>query len=184
MKHFKDKKQKTKVSKTMAYILRHKPDEFGIVLDPEGFTELTELASAIRQRHPYVTEEHVQEIVQMDEKQRYKISENMICANYGHSLDSLVLKYPEAEPPEILYHGTAKQTYEKFIKTEGIKKMNRLFVHLSADKETAYDVGSRHGRPFIIPIKAKQAWKEGLVFRLSENGTYLVDHVAPEYFRI
>lgn len=182
MELFRSEKQKKSISKTMSYILRHKPEDFGLGLDPEGFVELSDLVNALQQRFSFITYKHVLAIVDSDEKQRYKLSDNMICANYGHSLESLTLKYHETAPPEILFHGTAARTYEKFIKTQGIKKMNRLYVHLSDDEKTALDVGKRHGQPYVIKIKAKQAWKDGVKFLVSENGTYLVDFVDPKYF--
>jgi putative RNA 2'-phosphotransferase len=183
MELFRNEEQKKRISKTMSYILRHNPEEFGIVLDPEGYTEISDLVNALHTRFDFVEESHVRSIVLTDEKQRYKIDCSRICANYGHSVKELTPKYTEVEPPDCLFHGTKKETYEKVINKEGIKKMNRLFVHLSTDEATAASVGQRHGKPHVITICAKDAWRDGVKFFLAENGTYLVDFIDPKYFK-
>lgn len=62
-----------KVSKLMAYILRHSPWEFGLEPDEEGFVSIEELVNAVRKVYPWVTEEYIREIVERDEKGRYEI---------------------------------------------------------------------------------------------------------------
>ena len=49
------------------------------------------------------------EIVRTDEKQRYSYNEDhkLIRANQCHSIP-VVVELEEMEPPEFLYHGTAK----------------------------------------------------------------------------
>ncbi|MGN8809664.1 RNA 2'-phosphotransferase [Absicoccus porci] len=49
------------------------------------------------------------EIVRTDEKQRYSYNEDhtLIRANQGHSIP-VDVELEEMEPPEFLYHGTAK----------------------------------------------------------------------------
>ena len=59
--------------------------------------------------------------------------------------------------------------------------MSRDYVHLSADMGTAYKVGSRHGKPTLLVINAKQMVKDGVKFFISENGVWLVEHVEEKY---
>ena len=44
------------------------------------------------------------------------------------------------------------------------------------------EVGRRHGAPVVIVIDAEAMARDGAVFYLSENGVWLCDYVAPEYF--
>lgn len=87
--------------------------------------------------------ESLVEIVDTDEKGRYSFNENrtLIRANQGHSVQ-VDVELKEQEPPEVLYHGTADR-FLNSIEAEGLKPMNRLYVHLSKDKETAVKVGKR-----------------------------------------
>ena len=59
--------------------------------------------------------------------------------------------------------------------------LNITDVHLSADKETAVNVGKRHGKPIVLIINATQMYKDGFTFYLSENGVWLVNAVPPKY---
>lgn len=64
---------------------------------------------------------------------------------------------------------------------EGIQKMSRQYVHLSADYETAVNVGKRHGKPVVLRINAKKMFSDGCKFYLSENKVWLTDFVPVEY---
>lgn len=56
------------------------------------------------------------EIVRTDEKQRYSYNEDhtLIRANQGHSIP-VDVELEEMEPPEFLYHGTAKSLRHSLI---------------------------------------------------------------------
>ena len=64
---------------------------------------------------------------------------------------------------------------------EGLKSMNRLYVHLSKDIETANKVGKRHGSPIILKVHSGQMYQEGSKFYLSENDVWLVSKVDVKY---
>ena len=89
----------------------------------------------------------------------------------------------ETVPPDVLYHGTARRFLDS-IENEGIHHQSRLYVHLSADKETAEKVGSRHGEPVVLTIDAKKMYEDGKKFYLSNNGVWLTSYVAPQYFKV
>ncbi|WP_290707527.1 RNA 2'-phosphotransferase, partial [Flavihumibacter sp. CACIAM 22H1] len=69
------------------------------------------------------------------------------------------------------------------IKAGGLRKMNRLHVHLSIDEASAFLVGQRKGKPVILEINARQMQDDGLVFYKSENDVWLTDAVAPHYIQ-
>ena len=93
------------------------------------------------------------------------------------------LELKEVIPPAILYHGTAFKNLES-IKKEGIKKMNRQYVHLSADKETAKNVATRHSEKYIIfEIDTEAMLKENYKFYLSENKVWLTDFVPSKFIK-
>jgi len=62
--------------------------------------------------------------------------------------------------------------------------MARHHVHLSADVETARQVGARHGRPVVLEIAAARMCREGYPFYRSDNGVWLVDRVPPAYIAV
>ena len=167
-------------SKYMSLILRHKPDAIGITLDEYGWANVDELIAGIAKDNEF-NMEILEEIVRTDEKQRYSFNEDktLIRANQGHSIP-VDVELEEKEPPEILYHGTGEK-YVSSIDAQGLIPKSRLYVHLSKDEETAVKVGSRHGKPVIYIVKAKQMYEDGYKFYISENGVWLTKEVPVKY---
>ena len=123
----------------------------------------------------------LEEIVSSDEKQRYSFNDDKtkIRANQGHSIQ-VDVELEEKEPPKILWHGTG----EKFVASideQGLISKNRLYVHLSKDEETAFKVGTRHGKPVLYIVKAADMFKDGYKFYLSKNGVWLTKEVPVKY---
>jgi len=167
-------------SKYMSLILRHKPDAIGIRLDEHGWASVDELIAGIARDNEF-NMEILEEIVRTDEKQRYSFNEDktLIRANQGHSIP-VDVELEEKEPPEILYHGTGEK-YVSSIDAQGLISKSRLYVHLSKDDETAVKVGSRHGKPVIYIVKAKQMYDDGYKFFISANGVWLTKEVPVKY---
>lgn len=169
----------TKDSRYLSYLLRHHPESINLTLDDKGWANIREL---IEKSKDTFNMEYLEEIVRTDEKQRYSFNEDKtkIRANQGHSIN-VNPDLKEEVPPEFLYHGTALRFLDA-IQKEGIKKQSRSYVHLSSDEQTAKKVGSRHGEPVILIIRAKEMYNEGNKFYKSENGVWLTDYVEPKYF--
>ena len=115
----------TTISKYISLILRHKPETIGITLDDHGWADVDALLEGIRRKYP-INREILEEIVRSDSKQRYSFNEDrtMIRANQGHSIQ-VDVELSEAEPPEILYHGTAER-FADSIEKQGLLPGNRL----------------------------------------------------------
>jgi putative RNA 2'-phosphotransferase len=174
-------KQLKHISKLMSLVLRHKPDELGLKMDEEGWVNVNELISNMKAKGIRVTFETIQTVVDTNDKKRFAFSEDktLIRASQGHSIE-VELNLPEAVPPDILYHGTTTKYLDSILQA-GLLKQNRQHVHLSITKETALNVGSRHGKPVILTINAKLMYKNGIKFYLSENKVWLTDMVPPQY---
>lgn len=171
-----------KTSVFISLILRHKPDAIGIALDEHGWADVEELINGINKTRDYhIDFDILEEIVRTDNKRRYSFNgdKTKIRANQGHSVN-VDVELKEAEPPEILYHGTGEK-FAEAIRREGLKPKSRLYVHLSRDGETAVKVGSRHGKPLVFLVKAGEMFKAGYKFYLSENGVWLTKSVPPRF---
>lgn len=176
--------EKDNLGKFISLVLRHKPETIGISLDEHGWARVGELLSGLRKAGQKIDMEILEEIVALDNKQRYSFNEDktLIRANQGHSIQ-VDVELSEQEPPEFLYHGTAERFLED-IRREGLKPMNRLYVHLSKDMRTAQQVGKRHGRPAILKVHSRKMYLEGIKFYLSENGVWLTGKVDSRYFEL
>ena len=173
----------TDISRFISLILRHKPESIGITLDEHGWANVDELIDGIS-RTQYFDREMLEEIVRTDEKKRYSFNEDrtLIRANQGHSIP-VDVELPVVSPPEILWHGTGEH-FIPSIMQQGILRMNRLYVHLSQDMDTARAVGLRHGGELLIlTIKAKEMWDLGIKFWQAKNGVYLTKCVDPKFIK-
>ena len=172
----------TDTSKYLSLILRHKPQVAGITLDEHGWADVGELINGIRQSRPFDMET-LEEIVHTDEKGRYSFNEDktLIRANQGHSIP-VDVELPVVAPPDILYHGTGEK-YAASIDAQGLLPRSRLYVHLSADTETAHKVGIRHGKPVLYEVLSGQMAQDGFTFYRSVNGVWLTKEVPPRHLR-
>jgi putative RNA 2'-phosphotransferase len=170
------------VSKLLSLVLRHQPDALGIVLDPEGWTDVATLLQKMRIRGMAV--DLLKHVVATNDKQRFAFNADYsrIRANQGHSV-VVDLGLVAVEPPVYLYHGTSETSIAAILR-EGLRKQSRQHVHLSADVATATKVGGRHGRPVVLRVKSGQMHQQGVPFYRSENNVWLTDFVAPEYLEI
>ena len=167
-------------SKYISLILRHKPETIGITLDEHGWANVDELISGIAKTHE-MNMNILEEIVSTDEKQRYSFNDDKtkIRANQGHSIQ-VDVELEEMRPPEILWHGTGEK-FTGSIDEQGLIPKSRLYVHLSKDEETAFKVGTRHGKPVLYIVKAEEMFKDGYKFFLSKNGVWLTKEVPVKY---
>ncbi|MBN1233074.1 MAG: RNA 2'-phosphotransferase [Candidatus Coatesbacteria bacterium] len=176
-----------RLSKTLAYILRHHPEEFGLSLDEDGMIDIFKLLDVLYKTKGWtLVKEDLDPLVKDDPKQRYRYDEqeNRIGANYGHSIENMKIFYPEIVPPTELFHGTTQDNVATIFK-DGLKPQGRNFVHLSASLKEAVNVGLRRDpKPAVFKVLALAAHKAGIVFYRSQNNIYLVKEIPPQFLTI
>lgn len=174
--------QRTALSKLLALMLRHRADQFGLALDPEGFVPLDQLLAAVNRSKgwAWVRAEHVEELIARQEKRRYEIVEGDIRAIYGHSVETAI-SYAPITPPDVLLHGTAR-AFVASIRREGLKPMSRQYVHMTDDPALAQLTGRRRDpSPAILRIDAARAALDGITFYRADNGVFLAKAVPASY---
>jgi putative RNA 2'-phosphotransferase len=179
-----DEKRKTRISKFLSLVLRHKPETVGLRLEENGWVEVDKLLAACAAAGNDFTCEELAEVVETNDKKRFAFDEarTKIRASQGHSL-KVEIEFEKTVPPRALYHGTAERNVSTIV-TEGLKKMSRHHVHLSIDAATARKVGERYGKPVIFEIDTAAMIEEGFEFFVSANGVWLVEHVPPKFLKI
>lgn len=174
-------KETIQTSKFLSLILRHEPERVGLKLGEGGWVGVNELLAAVDQHGKPLTLEQLQHIVATSDKKRFAFSEDglRIRASQGHSVE-VDLQYAPQIPPDILYHGTATRFLDS-IRKDGLKKMGRHDVHLSAETKITMQVGGRHGKPVLLIIRAGEMHRAGHIFCCSANGVWLVNNVPPQF---
>lgn len=174
-------REQKRTSKFLSLVLRHKPEIIDLHLDENGWAGTSDLLQKMKNIGRELSLKQLQEVVEKNDKKRFSFTADFsrIRANQGHSLKvSLDLK--QISPPDLLYHGTSEKNLSA-IRKSGIDKRQRHHVHLSPDETTAFKVGSRHGKPVVLKVKAREMHDRGFEFYRSENGVWLTEHISPEF---
>ena len=173
------------LSREVSYALRHAPWQYELELDENGWVSVEQLLTALKENSQWesVTIEDLEHIIECSDKKRHELVDGRIRALYGHSVPKKIVK-ESAEPPVILFHGTARRFLES-IENKGLLPKWIQYVHLSNDIETALQVGKRHDdKPIILEIDAKRAWDEGVKFYLGNDKVWLADSIPSKYTKV
>lgn len=174
------------LSRTVSHALRHKPWLYELELDSQGWVSVVSLLESLRLERPEwrgLSPADLQEMIRCSDKQRHEFREGRIRAIYGHSLPGKLARVP-AEPPPILYHGTSPQVVQE-IMIRGLLPMNRQYIHLSVDLETATAVGRRKSqKPSILHVAAAEAHGNGVQFYLGDAKVWLADEIPSRFIRL
>ena len=182
-----DSEKRVRLSKLLSYILRHDPESVGLELDNEGWVRIETLVEAIKTKWRYkelyswLQPLHVVAVAVTDPKGRFELRNGMIRACYGHNKRLRIsITYPEERSLKILYHGTSMDRIERILR-EGIKPMNRHYVHLTSSVNEACIVGSRHSkhRPVALVIDADCVRRYRKIYRASHK-VFLTKFVEPK----
>jgi putative RNA 2'-phosphotransferase len=172
--------QTTSASKFLSLVLRHEPSAAHVTLDSAGWVEVESLLAGCAMAGKAISRNDLEHVVVTNVKKRFEFSADRtrIRASQGHSVE-VELEYAPSILPPILYHGTATRFLDS-IRDQGLLKMQRHHVHLSAETKVTLEVGARHGKPVLLIILAGEMHDAGHVFYRSTNGVWLVDHVPPQ----
>jgi len=172
-----------RLSRFLAFVLRHHPEEIGLALDETGSADLKAVVAKLRARPGFAetTRESIERLVADGPGAvRFEITGERIRARYGHSLPQPI-EYPPADPPEELFHGTRPDSAEMILAT-GLKAGDRQRVHLSVDTPAAREVGLRRSsEPVILRIDTASAVGAGVQFYRAAPTVWLSDDIPPEH---
>ncbi|KAF9785239.1 KptA family-domain-containing protein [Thelephora terrestris] len=132
---------KTRLSKTLSFVLRHGAEKEGIPMRPDGFVLVNDLLAKPKFRE--LNLETLQSIVKEDNKQRYHLVQDVdqdgvpshwiIRANQGHSLKTVEVDSREilsADEVPMAVHGTNRKAWAS-IEKQGLSRMTRNHIHIA-----------------------------------------------------
>jgi putative RNA 2'-phosphotransferase len=171
---------RAEVSRYMSYLLRHNSEN--LKMDEYGFVDVNELLEKLHGRF-HIDRRFMVEVVEKSQRKRFEIMDNKIRALYGHTI-SVKSQLEEDTVVEVLYHGTTPDAASEILK-EGLKPMERRWVHLSPTMVTAVEVGLRRTkRPIVLEIDAKSARENSLRFYKATDKVYVSGPIPARYIRI
>lgn len=168
-----------RLAKLIDYILARRPDEFGLVPDPDGFIKIKELLKAINEEDgfKYVRRSHLTEILLSQTQPAFEIAENCIRAKTRQRLPQPVAA---PDPPRLLFTCVRKKAYP-FVLNRGLGSGGQPSIILSAERALAKRIGQRRDREAVLlTIHVRQAIANGTGFQRVGESLYLADFIAAD----
>ena len=129
------------ITRSLAYMLRHQPEEFDLELDKQGWADLGDVVCALNERlGEAVTDEDVVEAIETGDRVRYQIKDDRVCALYGHSIH--IEAADSTEPPKFLYVGIGSRDADR-AERSGLRAGRRTYLHLALTEDDAREAGRR-----------------------------------------
>ena len=173
------------IGRTMAGVLRHFPQTYGLTMDKNGWVDMRDFITALavkNRRLRFVKTHHILGLVDTDAKGRYQHREGKLRATYGHSLD-IELDLPTVDIPETLFYPASEEETKMFLQA-GLKPGDRKMVHLSGTWHAAHEAGSvRTQNPVILEVDAQGARQSGVVIMKAGKTVFLTREVPPDFLR-
>jgi putative RNA 2'-phosphotransferase len=169
----------TRLSKTVAVALRHRPWAFELEITPDGWVSVDGLLGALREepRWRTITMRDLEAAVAHGPRRRYEIAGGCIRAYDGPAAP--VAAPPVGEIPDLLFHGTTAQAVPA-IREEGLHPRRRKFVHLGVELGIARVVGERRtATAVVLKVDAKAAQAAGVAFHWASREIVLADPIPP-----
>merc|ERR1719486_538192 len=178
------------ISKSLSTILRHKAQQLGLTVRPDGFCVVDEVLNLNMMKSLHATQEALEQVTNSNEKKRFEMSiidgRHMIRAVQGHSMKSVSdseLLQPldlNGRLPEKCVHGTYFRHWTS-IASKGLlagglgDKGQRNHIHFApydySDKRVIS--GMRAGCDIAIYVDLRKAMMAGIQFFLSKNEVIL-----------
>jgi putative RNA 2'-phosphotransferase len=168
------------ISHMMAYVLGHRPFEFGLVPDAEGFVFYKELLQALHEESGWghVKEGSIREVLMGEDRFLFESNEGRIRAIDRRWAFDEVEKIQL--PAKILFLAIRRKAHP-VVMEKGLMPIDGTGYILSPDREMAERIGRRRDpQPVLLEIMAEAAQKERIVFQ--RLGELFLTHEIPVRF--
>ena len=182
-----DTDQRETLRRTILKALRHKPNDFGMRMDCDGWVDISQVVLIA---YPFIAnetdidlDEVFKLVTELDFGDRVEVLADCIRATYGHSTKHFRPTKP-AIPDGPLFHGTSCDLWP-LINTFGLLPGNRRFVQLTSDFDYAKDIAESHkGKPIVIQISTSHATELGVQFYGTSTHVWLATHIPSDCLQL
>ena len=145
-------------------MLGHRPDEFGIVPDSNGFVTFKELIQAIHEEPNwhYVRRSHINEVLLGKDRHLFQLGDNTIrTAERRWRFD---IEKTDQTLSKLLFTPVRRKAHP-VVMEKGLRSGQGKYLVLSPDQEMAERIGKRRDqKPVLIEIMASSAQSKGVFF--------------------
>ena len=171
------------LSRMLTYMLGHRPDEFGLVLDAEGWIPIKPLLQALAREPGFrqARREHLEELAALLTPRRFEIEGDRI-----RSLDPAPRPHrrPAATLPSLLYLAIPPKAH-LLVWEQGAKPPAGQELLLTAFPETALKLGRRRApSPILVTVQAQAAARAGTTFQAYGEELYLAPSLPREFLQL
>ncbi|KJS32141.1 MAG: hypothetical protein VR64_08535 [Desulfatitalea sp. BRH_c12] len=170
-----------KFAKFLEYVLGRRPDEFGLLPDPDGFVRITTLFQGLHEdpEWRYVRQAHLNSVILMERPAPIEILGDRIRACNREQLPAIVV--PDTLP-KLLFTTVRRRAYP-VVHEKGIRPGGARSIMLSADPETSERWGRRaDNEPVLITVQVDSSKNAGTAFEKYGDTIYLADFIAAQSF--
>lgn len=174
--------QLTALAKMLEYILAHRPDEFGLVLDRDGWVPVKELLRALTDEPGwgYVRRSHLEEVVYLEQPGAFILEGDAIRAAVPPELRGA----RPVSPPLLLYKAITLKSYPVVAERGLVPPPGRDNV-LAATAALAQKLGQRRDpKALVVAIRAQAAVAAGSEFYPYGAELFLTGALGPEYLQL
>ncbi len=175
------RKDARQLLKLLNYILGHRPDEFGLVPDIDGFVKVKELVQAVNEEDgwKYVRRQHLDEVLLSIPGPTIEIKSDSIRAL---NRERLVRLEPVPSPPQFLYVCIRRKAHPVVLE-KGVFPKGGAQVILSSSIEMALRMGKRKdSHPVLLTVHGHRMVKQGSVLQQLGEILYLVEKIPAGCF--
>jgi len=150
------------LSRFLQYVLGHRPDEFGLIPDEDGFVGYKDLLRAVHEEEGwgYVRQGDIHEVLMGEERSLFDAEESRIRSVNRH----WTMEEGVQVLPKILYAAVRRRAHAHVME-EGLS--SEKGVALSPDPELAERIGRRRDpKPVLLEIHTSAARQKGVGFLL------------------
>jgi putative RNA 2'-phosphotransferase len=172
------------LTRLLTYILGHRPDEFGLVLDDGGWLSIKSLLQVLAEEKGwgFVRRSHLKEVVFFLDPPRFELSGNLI-----RSLQTgpAALRALESDiPPALLYRAITRKSHSVVFE-HGLRPPVGGQLVLTVQPEMALRIGRRRDpKAVLVTIQAQEAAAKGMQFFRYGEELYLTEALPPTYLQI
>jgi|UniRef100_A0A7C3WGY6 putative RNA 2'-phosphotransferase len=170
------------LSRLLSYVLCHRPDEFGLVLDEDGFIPIKKLLQGLAAEPGWghVRRHHLEQLAGLCQPPCLEIAGDRIR---GVKPGPARLRHaPGGSPPALLYIAVPVKAHAA-VAEQGLRPPPGQELVLAADRETALKIARRRSPdPVMIVVQARLAADRGIVFQGYGENLWLTSESLPREF--